>query len=49
MSLKIVEYWCFAWKLGLKTASYYFRTIAKPTNFNFTISQPKHNCISCTS
>lgn len=45
MAVKIVGYWCYAWKLGLKTASYYFHNISKPTNFNFTIQ----TCTTCTS
>jgi ribonucleotide reductase alpha subunit len=48
MAIKIVEYWCFAWKLGLKTASYYFRSIVKPTNFNFTVPTPP-SCTVCSS
>jgi ribonucleoside-diphosphate reductase alpha subunit len=46
MTVRIMKYWCFAWKLGLKTASYYFHSITKSTNFNFTVAP---TCTVCTS
>ena len=50
MAIQIVKYWCFAWKLGLKTASYYFHTITKSTNFNFTVSTTTTpECTVCSS
>jgi ribonucleoside-diphosphate reductase alpha subunit len=46
MAIEVVKYWCFAWNLGLKTASYYFRTIDKPTKFNFTTPVVCNTCSS---
>jgi ribonucleoside-diphosphate reductase alpha subunit len=50
MAVKIMNYWCFAWRLGLKTASYYFHLVSKPTNFNFTVATSSSTaCTSCAS
>jgi len=45
--MRIIQYWMVAWRLGLKTCSYYLRTIQKNQNINFALLGDT-TCLSCT-
>jgi len=49
MSKKILKYITFAWQLGLKTISYYFRTLPDLKILPIATVKPLNTCSSCSA
>jgi ribonucleotide reductase alpha subunit len=49
MMVPMTQYICWAWKLGLKTACYYTRTIQDVDAIDFTGTAPAPECTMCSA